>query len=605
MVTRVATAFRSITESAHPAIWIALRPETEALAEAQEIDRRVAAGAHLPLAGLVAAVKDNIDVAGLPTTAGARSYAYEPAADATAVARLRAAGAVVIGKTNLDQFATGLVGTRSPFGAVPNAFSAQHISGGSSSGSAVSVALGQVDFALGTDTAGSGRVPAALNGIVGVKPTRGLIPATGVVPACRSLDCVTVFARRLDLARLVAELLSGPDEQDPLARATPPPVIRQSFPGDTLPDHERSSGGGERGSGDTSSVIMQTFPGESLHDHEQGGGLPRWAGVLRVAVPTAEHLEGLAEGWAQRFAVVVDELRRTGAQIVEVDIAPLLEAATLLYGGAFVAERTAAVGDHLAAHADLIGADLDPTVAGIINAGRDITAVQVFHDLEKLDRLGQAGRRLFENVDALLTPTTTWHPTLEEVAADPVGANSRMGRFTNFANLLDLASLAVPAGAVNGLPFGVMFSGPAFSDQRLAQLASRIGADDIDLLVVGAHLSGQPLNGDLVRAGGSLVGPVTTASSYRLYALSTTPPKPGLVRDISGKSVIGEVWRLPAAGFGAFVAALPRPMVIGKVDLDDGTQVSGFLCEPAALEGATEITPHGGWLSYLNALKGH
>ncbi|GLY31404.1 allophanate hydrolase [Kineosporia sp. NBRC 101731] len=576
-VTRVATAFRSIAQSAHPAIWIALRSETEALAEAQEIDRRLAAGEHLPLAGLVAAVKDNIDVAGLPTTAGARSYSYEPAEDATAVARLRAAGAVVIGKTNLDQFATGLVGTRSPFGAVPNAFSAQHISGGSSSGSAVSVALGQVDFSLGTDTAGSGRVPAALNGIVGVKPTRGLIPTTGVVPACRSLDCVTVFARRLDLARLVAELLSGPDEQDPLTRSTPPAVIRPSVPGDTLPDHDQDGSEGQR----------------------------RRPGVSRIAVPTAEHLEGLADGWAQRFAVVVDGLRQGGAQIVEVDIAPLLEAATLLYGGAFVAERTAAVGDHLAAHADLIGTDLDPTVAGIINAGRDISAVQVFRDLEKLDRLGQAGRRLFEDVDALLTPTTTWHPTLEEVAADPVGANSRMGRFTNFANLLDLASLAVPAGAVNGLPFGVMFTGPAFSDQQLAHLASRIGADDINLLVVGAHLSGQPLNGDLVRAGGSPVGPVTTTSSYRLYALSTTPPKPGLVRDASGSPVIGEVWRLPAAGFGAFVAALPQPMVIGKVDLDDGSQVSGFLCEPAALESATEITAHGGWISYLNALKGH
>ncbi|MBT0773607.1 allophanate hydrolase [Kineosporia sp. J2-2] len=556
---RVSAAYRKMVDDDHPAIWITLRPEAEALAEAREIDRRVADGEHLPLAGLVAAVKDNIDVAGLPTTAGARSYEYHPAADATAVARLRAAGAVVIGKTNLDQFATGLVGTRSPFGAVPNAWDRSRISGGSSSGSAVAVALGQVDLALGTDTAGSGRVPAALNGIVGVKPTRGLVPTTGVVPACRSLDCVTVFARRLDLARLAAEIMAEPDGPGPPANpGTPVPV----------------------------------------------------AGVPRIAVPTREHLDGLAPGWAERFGEVVQGLRRCGVRIVEVDIAPLLEAASLLYQGAFVAERTAAVGDHLAGHAGLIGTDLDPTVAAIINAGHQIGAVQVFRDQEKLERLGQAGRELLAGTDALLTPTTTWHPTLAEVAADPVGANSRMGRYTNFANLLDLAALAVPAGAVNGLPFGVMLTGPAHSDQALAALAGRIGFDDVDLLVVGAHLSGQPLNGDLVRAGGSLVGAVRTTDAYRLYALDTTPPKPGLVRALPGEpdstgtaGIAGEVWRLPAAGFGAFVAALPRPMAIGRVDLDDGRQVSGFLCEPSALAGATEITRHGGWLAHLDAVR--
>jgi allophanate hydrolase len=327
-----------------------------------------------------------------------------------------------------------------------------------------------------------------------------------------------------------------------------------------------------------------------------------------VAVPTAEHLAGLAPGWAEAFGRVVEGLRRGGVRIVEVDIAPLLEAASLLYDGAFVAERTAAVGDHLAKHPELIGTDLDPTVAAIINSGHGLSAVRVFRDQERLAGLTVRARALLAGTDALLTPTTTGHPTLAEVAADPIGVNSRMGRFTNFANLLDLASLAVPAGAVNGLPFGVMFTGPAFSDRRLARLAARVGADDIDLLVVGAHLSGQPLNGDLVRAGGTLVGPVRTAATYSLHALPTTPPKPGLVRELpqtEGRaSIVGEVWRLPAWGFGAFVAALPQPMVIGRVDLDDGRQVSGFLCEPAALAGATEITAHGGWVAYLRAVAG-
>jgi len=570
-VARVRAAYRQIEQAPHPNVWISLRTEADALARAEQVDRQVAAGTVLPLAGLVAAVKDNIDVAGLETTAGARSYAYTPERDATAVARLEAAGAVVVGKTNLDQFATGLVGTRSPFGAVPNAWAPERISGGSSSGSAVAVALGQVDLALGTDTAGSGRVPAALNGIVGVKPTRGLVPVTGLVPACRSLDCITVFARRLDLARTAVELITGPDPDDPQSRVDRP-----------------------------------TWTGFD-------GGSPA-AGGPRIAVPTPVHLDGLADGWAERFGEVVAGLRAGGAQIVEVDIAPLLEAAALLYGGAFVAERTAAVGEHLAAHADLVGTDLDPTVAGIVNAGRSIDAASVYRDLETLDRLGAVGRRLLAGTDALLTPTTTWHPTLEQVAADPVGANSRMGRYTNFANLLDLASLAVPAGAVDGLPFGVMLTGPAFSDRMLAQLAARIGADDVDLLVVGAHLSGQPLNGQLVRAGGSLVGPARTSPDYRMYALATAPPKPGLVRvdptvappvgANGGAAIAGEVWRLPAAGFGSFVAALPQPMAIGPVELEDGRRISGFLCEPAALTAAEEITGHGGWLAYLAAERG-
>lgn len=544
---RVEAAYDRIESADRPEIWIHLRPRHDVLAEAAGIDP------GLPLAGLVAAVKDNIDVAGLPTTAGAPSYAYRPDADAPAVARLRAAGAVVLGKTNLDQFATGLVGTRSPHGAVRNAWDPARISGGSSSGSAVAVALGIADFALGTDTAGSGRVPAALNGIVGVKPTKGLVPVTGVVPACYTLDCVTVFARDLRLARTVAETIEGPDPADPLSRTgtqLPPPPARP-----------------------------------------------------RVAVPAEEHLRGMADGWREAFDTAVERLSSTGVEIVEADVTPLLEAAQLLYGGAFVAERYAAVGEHLDKHRDLIGTDLDPTVASIVLAGREKTAADWAADTARLAALGAAARKVLDGCAALLSPTTTWHPTLDEVAADPVGANARMGRFTNFANLLDHASLAVPAGFVDGLPFGVMFTGPAFSDRALAALAERFADPGLDLFVVGAHLTGQPLNAQLVQAGGTLVGPARTSVDYRLHALATQPPKPGLVRTAEGHSdasgIEGEIWRLPAAGFGALIAAVPAPMAIGTVALADGRQMSGFLVEPYAVENAPDITRFGGWRAYL------
>jgi allophanate hydrolase len=427
-VDRVRAAYAAIGAAGRPEVWITLRPEGEALAEAAVIDARVADREELPLAGLVAAVKDNIDVAGLPTTAAAPSFAYQPAEDATAVARLRAAGAVVLGKANLDQFATGLVGTRSPYGAVRNAWDPARISGGSSSGSAVAVALGLVDLALGTDTAGSGRVPAALNGVVGVKPTRGVIPATGVVPACRSLDCVTVFARSLDLAGKAVAAMAGPDGRDPLA----------ALPGDR-----------PRGA-------WQLPP---------GGGSPR------VAVPLPAQLDGLADGWAEAFAAAASRLEMAGVETAEVDIAPLLEAGALLYGGAFVAERYTAVGAHLAANTGLIGTDLDPVVARIILDGARFTAADLLADQRKLDRLAARAAATLAGFDALLTPTTTAHPTLADVAADPVGVNSRLGRYTNFANLLDLASVAVPAGTVRGLPFGIMLTGPAGSDERLAEIA--------------------------------------------------------------------------------------------------------------------------------------
>ncbi|MCU1446692.1 allophanate hydrolase [Cryobacterium sp.] len=555
---RVRAAYQRIRALDRPEIWISLREEQAALDDAAAIDARVAAGENLPLAGTVAGVKDNIDVAGLDTTAAAPSYRYRPESDATAVGRLRAAGAIVIGKTNLDQFATGLVGARSPYGAVRNAWRPDRISGGSSSGSAVAVALGIVDVALGTDTAGSGRVPAALNGIIGLKLTRGRIPTTGVVPACRTLDCVTVFARDLATARQTAELLAGPDGADPLARTDA--EARQHLPSVGLPARPR------------------------------------------VGVPAADQLEGLAPGWSDAFRDAANRLAATGVDVVDVDIEPLLQAAKMLYDGAFVAERYAAVGAHIDSHRELIGTDLDPSVAAIVLGGADRTAVELFQDREELDRLAALARDALAGCDALLTPTTTWHPTFDELAADPIGGNSRMGRYTNFANLLDMTSLAIPAGTVDGAPFGVMFTAAAFRDGAVQQLAERFLAPALEVLVVGAHLTDQPLNHQLVAAGGTLVGSATTSADYALFALDTTPPKPGLLRvERAGSAIVGEVWSLPAAGFGAFVAGLPAPMTIGSVLLADGRRVPGFLCEAVATIGAKNISGHGGWLAWLRS----
>jgi allophanate hydrolase len=438
------------------------------------------------------------------------------------------------------------------------------------------VALGLVDFALGTDTAGSGRVPAALNGIVGLKPTRGIIPCTGVVPASRSLDCVTVFARSVSLARRAVAIMAGPDGTDPLA---------------TL-----------------------------LGDRPRGGWLPRDGqqpsdnAQVRLAVPLPSQLTALADGWAEAFGAAVARLRAGGVEIVTVDIAPMLEAATLLYGGSFVAERYTAVGDHIREHAEFIGSDLDPVVAAIILDATKHGAADYFADRERLDRLAARAADALNGCDALLTPTTTLHPTLAEVREDPVGINARLGTYTNFANLLDLAALAVPAGTVAGLPFGIMLTGPAGSDARLAEIAARSDQADVDLLVVGAHLSGQPLNHELLAAGGTLQGTVATAPAYRLYALDTQPPKPGLVRveppqalaqapadePQAGASIVGEVWRLPAVGFARFMTGLAAPMAIGRVRLDDGRDVLGFLCEAAAVRGASDITRFGGWRAWTD-----
>ena len=553
-VERVEAALQAIRDAGRDEIWISLGDPAELLAEAAAVDARVIDGHALPLAGWTVAVKDNIDVAGFETTAGCPAYAYRPEHDAAAVARLRAAGAIVIGKTNLDQFATGLVGVRSPYGAVRNAWAPERVSGGSSSGSAVAVALGLVDIALGTDTAGSGRVPAALNGVVGIKPTRGLVPTDGVVPACRTLDCVTVFARSIEDARRAMEQVVSEASQVASAR-----VRDREFRAATSP-----------------------------------------YSAPRVGVPLTHHLGELEPGWAAAFEAHAAAAAAVGVEIVPVDIGPLLEAAAMLYGSAFVAERYSAVGDFVAANRNLIGTDIDATVAGIVLDSAHRTAVDLFRDQQQLESLARRAEEIFAELDALLTPTTTRSPSINAVLADPLTINAAMGRFTNFANLLDLAAVAVPAGTVGGLPFGVMLTGPAGTDQALLGLATRMADPGVELLVVGAHMSGLPLNRDLVECGGTLVRPARTAPEYRLFALPTEPAKPGMVRvEADGAAVAGEIWRLPARLLGRFMVRLPAPMSIGRVRLEDGSDVLGFLCEPVATSSARDISETGGWRAWL------
>ncbi|MEH3132657.1 MAG: allophanate hydrolase [Mycolicibacterium neoaurum] len=559
-VERVRAAYAAIDAARRPEIWIMLRPLDDALADARAVD---AAGPDLPLAGVVAAVKNNIDVTGIPTTAGCPSYADGPAdTDAIAVARLRAAGAVVIGATNLDQFATGLVGTRSPYGPVRDARRPEYISGGSSSGSAVAVALGLVDIALGTDTAGSGRVPAALQGIVGIKPTLGVVPTDGVVPACRSYDCVTVFARDLDTADAATGVIAGG------ARPFPPDAPLAAPP------------------------------------------------VPRVAVPGK--LPELSAEWAQLFRSSCAELASRGVELVDIDLTPFLAAARLLYDGGLVAERHEAVGAFVESHRD--SPDLDPTVAGIIGSAGTVAATTLVRDRVRLAELTAAAMAELTDCDALLIPTTTGHPTIAEVTADPVATNSRMGVYTNFCNLMDLCAVAVPTGTDSaGAQFGVSVLARAGADAVALDIArlltdaptavdpwpARAGLATTTLLVVGAHLRGQPLAWQLDDRGARWIGPARTAPHYRLARLDTEPPKPGLVRVApgSGTTITGELWSVGTAMLGDFLNALPAPMSLGRVELADGTEVVGFGCSLHAWESGIDITHHGDWPGYLRRIQ--
>jgi allophanate hydrolase len=555
------------------------RPSSDSLAWAGQAwisraPRAIETGTAGPLSGLTFAVKDNIDAAGLPTTAACPAFAYTPPANAAVVQKLLDAGAQLAGKTNLDQFACGLNGTRSPFGAVPNAFDARYVSGGSSAGSAYVVATGQADFALGTDTAGSGRVPAGLNNIVGLKPSRGLISARGVLPAAQSVDCVSIFARSVGMAAAVLESAIGHDPFDPWSRKL--------------------------------ALASQAFPA-----------------AFRFGLPSTLEFCGDAAAQAA-FEQAVARLQAMGGQAVTIDYRPLAEVADLLYGSALVAERYTAIRGFFDAHEDQV---MEP-VRGIIAAGRQYSAADLYAAQTRVKQLGQQADRMWDDIDVLLVPTAPTHYTIAQMQQDPVGLNRKLGAYTNFVNLLDYAALSVPSAMrADGLPFGITLIAPCGSDWQLAELGQRYhhlsgltqGATGwplpamrtiagitrqatVRVAVVGAHLSGMPLNSQLTERGATLVGVAETAPHYRLFALpGSMPAKPGLLRVAAnqGARIALELWEMPVAHYGSFVALIPAPLGIGTLELADASSVQGFVCEAQALQGAQDISHLGGWRAYI------
>ncbi|RBP11208.1 allophanate hydrolase [Roseiarcus fermentans] len=575
----VEEVYRRIAAHDDPALFITLRAEADALAAARRLMEQGPQGR--PLYGVPFAVKDNIDVAGMPTTAACPAFAYTPARSAFVVEALERAGAIAIGKTNLDQFATGLVGVRSPYGVPRNALRSDLIPGGSSSGSATAVGAGLVPFSLGTDTAGSGRAPAALNGIVGLKPSLGALSATGVVPACRTLDTISIFALDVASAFAVFQAAAGYDEEDAWSRGFARPEL-SAFP---------------RG--------------------------------IQFGVPRAEDLEFFGDAEAEAaFARDVAAVDALGGRIVEFDLAPFAEVARLLYEGPWVAERYAAVKALIETNPEA----LHPVTRAIIAGAKQFDAVATFEAFYRLRALRRKAEQALSAFDVMLVPTIPRLYTVAEVLAEPVLLNSRLGTYTNFVNLLDLCAIATPSGVRgDGLPSSVTLIAPAGADGLVAGLAAAIQANSgapmgatgfpaptagtpapttpsatppgrIALAVVGAHLAGLPLNRELVDLGAAFVGEAETTPDYRLYALAgARPPKPGLLRvpDGEGAAIRAEVWALDAQGFGAFVAKIPAPLGIGTVRLAGGSSVKGFLVEPEGVFGATDISSFGGWRAFL------
>ncbi|MCG6858632.1 MAG: allophanate hydrolase [Salaquimonas sp.] len=568
----VAEVFRRLDATEDPGIFIHTAHE-QALADAEELgepDGR-------PLWGIPFAVKDNIDVAGMPTTAACPDFAHEAETDAFVVARLKAAGAIPIGKTNLDQFATGLVGVRTPYAIPRNALDDTIVPGGSSSGSAVAVARGIVAFALGTDTAGSGRVPAALNGIVGLKPTLGALSASGVVPACRTLDAVSIFALTTQDAWAVFEAAMAFDPADAYSRK----LGKQAL-------------------------------------HVPGTG-------MKIGVPDSATLKTFGDK-AQKAAYreTLSALAGQGAEIIELDFAPFYAVADMLYEGAWVAERVAAVGSRLTEKPET----LHKTTRAILEPGLKLTAVDAFEGIYRLKVLRCECEDMLAGVDALCVPTIPTFVTMDEIAADPIGPNSMLGTYTNFVNLLDLAGVAVPTGLRDdGRPASVTFLTPAGADALCASLATTVEAgamgatgwdrpaphlplavaceDEIAVAVCGAHMSGLPLNHELTSRGARFIRAGQTSPDYRFYALAGGPPfRPGLVRQNQGGAAIDlEIWAMPKDALGSFMAGIPAPLSIGTVKLDDGSSVKGFLCESHGIAGASEITELGGWRAYMASLQ--
>lgn len=558
-------------------IWISLLTEQEQAGYLSALANKNPK--NCPLWGIPFAIKDNIDLAGIPTTAACEEFSYTPEVSASVVQCLLDAGAIPVGKTNLDQFATGLNGTRSPWGACKNAFKPEYISGGSSSGSAVAVALGLASFSLGTDTAGSGRVPACFNNLIGLKPSRGLLSATGMVPACRSLDCMTIFAYDTDDANAVLAVAEGYDHQDAYSRHNP-------------------------------------FQNQFRHYGVRSG-------TLKVGVIPQTQLNFFGdEAYAKAYQETLDSLSKQDIEFVNIDYAPFEEAAKLLYEGPWIAERYIATQPLIDENPEAIF----PVVRDIIGSGNKPKATALFSAEYRLNALKQVCDQILTQVDCLLTPTAGKCFTIAEMLEEPILYNSQLGYYTNFMNLLDLASIAVPTKmADNGLPFGITLVGPAFSDRALLSIANRIhgqagltagalainitpsGANivsathSIDVLVCGAHLDGLPLNWQLTERGAILKCSTKTAPVYRMYALAGGPPyRPGLILDEkNGASIEVEIWSVPADQFGSFVNGIPSPLGMGKVRVANGTVVSGFICEPYAIDEAEEITHLGGWRAYL------
>ncbi|WP_180107141.1 MULTISPECIES: allophanate hydrolase [unclassified Acinetobacter] len=556
--------------------WISIVSIEQLTAQIEAL-KQIENATALPLFGVPIAVKDNIDVVGFASTAAFKLFTEIKIEDAFVVQRLKQAGAIIVGKTNLDQFATGLVGTRSPFGAVPNTFNSDFVSGGSSSGSGSVVARGLVPIALGTDTAGSGRIPAAFNNIVGLKPTKGRFSNTGLLPACKSLDCISIFALTVVDATAVAEVMEGFDVTDSYSRVNP-----------------------------------ATAPA-------------KFSAQLKLAIPKQLEFFGDAQS-ADAFQQALIELKNLGAELTEIDFSAFSQLASQLYQGSWVAERTAAVADLLETSVQ----DFDPTVLEIIQKGQQYTAVDAYNAEYLKQELARDIQQTLAQFDALVVPSSPTIHTLAEMAEAPIENNSHFGTYTNFTNLADLSAIAVPTGfRADGLPFGITFIAPAWHDTALADFAekwqnhlqlplgavaktlpdaasviSAPSAQHFRVAVVGAHLTGMPLNFQLTTRQAVHVETTTTSADYALYALpGTVPPKPGLARQEAGQKIIVELWDIPKARFGEFVAEIPTPLGMGNVELADGRWVKGFICEPYGLNGAKNISEFGGWRAYIQSLQ--
>jgi len=568
---------RSLTSD--DSAWISIASDAQLKAQLIQLEtlQQTQGRERLPLYGIPFAVKDNIDVEGFVTTAACPAFAYQAQRDAVAVQRLRQAGAIVLGKTNLDQFATGLVGTRSPFGAVPNTFDSRLISGGSSSGSASVVARGLVPFALSTDTAGSGRIPAAFNQIVGIKPTPGAVPGTGLVPACRTLDCIGVLALNVADSALVLSLMEGPDTQDSYARSRP--------------------------------FIAKHMP----------------LSQLRVGVPDARKL---SRDYEDAFAAFLARLKPQTERVQALPFDALFEVANLLYYGPWVAERVVGA---LSIYEQQPEALL-PVIRQVLDVHHRFNAADTFSAQYRLQDLRQQAENIWQECDVLCVPSAPRHPSMAEVEADPIGVNSEMGTYTNFVNLLGWSAIAIPASQLpDGMPFGITLIAPGWREPDLVRWAQQLEAqtnlcagvtglpaqnagslpawrvptqgETIEVAVVGAHLRGMPLNHELLACGARFREETSTAPDYRLYALQgTVPAKPGMARSDEGAAITVEVWDMPIANFGRFVAGVPTPLGIGSVQLQDGRSVKGFICEGHALTQARDITTFGGWRAYCQSL---